>query len=226
MSDMATPPSSKPGRARPAHLTAAEIAGVSVKPRRQPGRAATKPSATTPASKLAHSDTLSPGLPSLWDIQPRDLAQNPKPAFAALLSRVSEFPATHLYDAVEQGVPTAVVLLIAAAFGNTAASVMSLFGVSETSFRRKDEAREPLPEVAGHRVMAFLRIVARLKRLLDESGDPAQVADFDLEAWVNAWVREPLAEWGGKTPADLLRNPEGQRAIEALLDRFRGGLPA
>jgi uncharacterized protein (DUF2384 family) len=224
MSDMATPPSTKPGRARPAFVSAAEIAGVYAKPRRQAGRLATNPSATTPT--MINSDALPLGLPCLWDIPPRDLAQNPKPAFAALLSRVSEFPATHLYDAVEQGVPTAVVLLIAAAFGNTAASVMSLFGVSETSFRRKDEAREPLPEVAGHRVMAFLRIVAGLKRLLDESGDPAQVATFDLEAWVNAWVREPIPEWGGKTPADLLRNPEGQRAIEALLDRFRGGLPA
>ena len=103
---------------------------------------------------------------------------------------------------------------------------MDLIGVSETTFRRKEEAKEPLPEIAGHRVMAFLRIVAKLQRLLEESGDPEEVARFDLEGWVRGWIREPLPEFGNKNPADMLRNPEGQRAVEELLERMRGGLPA
>ena len=38
--------------------------------------------------------------------------------------------------------------------------------------------------------------------------------------------REPLPELGNKTPAEMLRNPEGQRAVELVLERMRGGLPA
>ena len=50
--------------------------------------------------------------------------------------------------------------------------------------------------------------------------------DFDLESWVAQWMREQLPELGGKTPAEMLRNPEGQRAGEQVLERMRGGSPA
>lgn len=162
----------------------------------------------------------------LWGVLKRRSARNSQAVFHELLGLVIDCPPVDLYDAVEEGVPTAVVAVIAGAFGSTHESVMELIGVSETTFRRKQETSEPLPEVAGHRVMGFLRIVARLQRLLQESGDPAQLASFDLDAWVRDWMREPLSEFGGKTPAQMLRNPEGQRAIEELLDRMRGGLPA
>jgi Protein of unknown function (DUF2384) len=39
-------------------------------------------------------------------------------------------------------------------------------------------------------------------------------------------MAQPLPEFGGKTPAQMLRNPEGMRAIEQQLERMRGGLPA
>jgi putative toxin-antitoxin system antitoxin component (TIGR02293 family) len=116
--------------------------------------------------------------------------------------------------------------LIAGATGEPVTRVMDVIGVSQTTYRRKDEAHEPLPDAAGHRVMGFLRVVATLRRLLQESGDPAQLAEFDLEAWVARWMREPLPELGDKTPAEMLRNPEGQRAVEQVLERMRGGLPA
>jgi putative toxin-antitoxin system antitoxin component (TIGR02293 family) len=161
-----------------------------------------------------------------WHLDKRELAKNPLHAFHLLVHRVKECAPVDLYDAVEQGVPTSVVPLIAGAFGGSRESVMALIGVSETTFRRKEEARQPLPEAAGYRVMGFLRIVARLQRLLEESGDPDALAGFDLEAWVQAWMHEPLPQFGDKTPAEMLRNPEGQRAVEDLLDRMRGGLPA
>ena len=116
--------------------------------------------------------------------------------------------------------------VIAGATGEPLNHVMDLIGVSQTTFRRKEEANEPLPDVAGHRLMGFLRVAATLRRLLQESGDPAQLADFDLDGWVAQWMREQLPELGGKTPAEMLRNPEGQRAVEQELERMRGGLPA
>ncbi len=147
-------------------------------------------------------------------------------AFHVLIDRVMASPGVTLYDAVESGVPTYMVDLIAGATGEPVARIMEVIGVSQTTYRRKDEAREPLPDSAGHRVMGFLRVMATLRRLLEESGDPQQLASFDLEAWVARWMREPLPELGDKTPAEMLRNPEGQRAVEQVLERMRGGLPA
>jgi len=147
-------------------------------------------------------------------------------AFHELVGRVMASPGVTLFDAVEAGVPTYMVNIIAGATGEAVADVMDIIGVSQTTFRRKEGANEPLPDVAGHRVMGFLRVAATLRRLLEESGDPDLLKDFDLEAWVAQWMREQLPELGGKTPAAMLRNPEGQRAVEQVLERMRGGLPA
>ncbi len=147
-------------------------------------------------------------------------------AFQRLVDRVIASPGVVLYDAVESGVPTYMVDLIAGATDVPVTRVMNVIGVSPTTYRRKDEAHQPLPDAAGHRVMGFIRVMATLRRLLAESGDPAQLAAFDLEAWVAQWMREPLPELGDKTPAEMLRNPEGQRAVEQVLERMRGGLPA
>jgi putative toxin-antitoxin system antitoxin component (TIGR02293 family) len=147
-------------------------------------------------------------------------------AFNDLVGRVMSSPGVVLFDAVEAGVPTYLVDVIAGATGQAASSVMDIIGVSATTFRRKEDAREPLPDVAGHRIMGFLRVAATLRRLLQESGDPAQLQDFDLDAWLAQWMREELPELGGKTPAEMLRNHEGLRAVEQVLERMRGGLPA
>ena len=147
-------------------------------------------------------------------------------AFHDLVGRVMASPGVTLFDAVEAGVPTYMVNVIAGATGEAVTDVMELVGVSPTTFRRKEEANEPLPDVAGHRVMAFLRVAATLRRLLDESGDAELLKDFDLDAWVARWMRDRLPELGGKTPAEMLRNPEGQRTVEQVLERMRGGLPA
>ena len=135
-------------------------------------------------------------------------------------------PGVDLFNAVEAGVPTDLVTVIAGATGESVINVMDLIGVSQTTFRRKEEARAPLPDVAGHRLMGYLRVVATLRRLLAESGDSEQVQAFDLEGWVAQWMRQELPDLGGKTPAEMLRNPEGQRAVEQVLERMRGGLAA
>lgn len=144
----------------------------------------------------------------------------------ALVARVREAPSVQLYDAVESGVPTDVVKLIAKATGEAASMVMGLAGVSQTTFVRNEAANRPLPDVAGHRIMAYLRLLATLRSMLDESGDPEQMKTFDLEAWFARWVHEKLPELGNKAPADMLRNPEGQCAVEQVLGRMRGGLAA
>ena len=143
-----------------------------------------------------------------------------------LVSRVSGSPGIELFNAVEVGVPTHVVHMIADATGEPIGAVMDLIGVSPTTFRRKEEAKARLPDVAGHRVMGYLRVVATLRKLLEESGDPEAMKSFDVQAWVAQWVRVGLPELGGKTPAEMLRNPEGQRAVEQVLVRMRGGLVA
>ena len=66
---------------------------------------------------------------------------------------------------------------------------------------------------------------AFVSRLLD--GNLSQrICIYSRGEHPQAQMREELADLGGKTPADMLRNPEGQRAVEQVLERMRGGLPA
>ena len=167
--------------------------------------------------------------PSLfWPLSPRSSKGKgeDRQVLRDLVARVTTSTGTVLFDAVEAGVPTWLVDVIAGATNESVADVMDLIGVSPTTFRRKEEMSERLPDVAGHRAMGFLRVAATLHRLLDESGDLQQLRGFDVEGWLAQWLRNELPELGGKTPAQLLRNPEGQRAVEQLLERMRGGLPA
>lgn len=173
--------------------------------------------------------TLSPAVRDFWAIGRMKSSTNNKEwrrELRALVIRVSESTGVVLFNAVEAGVPTHVVKMIAGATGESVTAIMNLVGVSQSTFLRKEVAKEPLPDVAGHRIMGYLRVVATLRSLLDESGDPEQMKDFDLEGWVAQWMHEELPDLGGKTPAEMLRNPEGLRAVEQVLERMRGGLVA
>lgn len=173
--------------------------------------------------------TPSPAVQDFWGIGRMKPSTNNKEwrrELRALVIRVNKSTGVALFDAVEAGVPTHIVKMIAGATGESVTAIMNLVGVSQSTFLRKEVAKEPLPDVAGHRIMGYLRVVATLRRLLDESGDPERMKDFDLEGWVAQWMHEELPDLGGKTPAGMLRNPEGLRAVEQVLERMRGGLVA
>jgi uncharacterized protein (DUF2384 family) len=160
--------------------------------------------ARRPASAAVHSLT-----GRFWTRAAAVLPAHPETTsavFQGLVSQVKNTPGLMLFDAVEAGVPTQMVEVIASTLGLPASSVMDMLGVSLTTLRRKEQLGEPLPDAAGHRVMGLLRLVATLRRLLEESADPAALKRFDVEAWVSGWLRQPLPELAGKTPADLLRN--------------------
>lgn len=178
-----------------------------------------------PSREVVHQDLKTENF-VFWSASKRDVERRPHEVFHVLLDRVNEKPSVLLFMAVEKGIPTIAVDLIAGVLDAPLEWAMDLVGVSETTFRRKEREKEPLPEVAGHRVMSFLRIVATLRKILEESGDPEEVAEFDLETWVREWMDESTPALGDRTPAEMLRNPEGQRAVEELLERMRGGLPA
>lgn len=167
-----------------------------------------------------------PSRAGFWAMPQRGIDKGWRSQWNRLVDRVSESDPLTLYKAVEEGVPAATVAILSRALGEPAPGVLDIIGLAETTYRRKAEAGEALPEVAGHRAMALVRVIAKLRQLLAESGDPEQVKDFDLEHWIGGWIKAPLPELGGATPAALLRNPEGQRVIESLLERMRGGLAA
>lgn len=70
------------------------------------------------------------------------------------------------------------------------------------------------------------RVAATLRALLLESGDEARLRGFDIDAWIDEWMRVPLPELGGRSPAQAMRRAGGWPLVERALERMRGGLCA
>jgi len=68
------------------------------------------------------------------------------------------------------------------------------------------------------------RIAAKVSRMLAENGDPALARGFDIEAWVDRWMRERRPELGNQTPEQAMARPDGWAAVEGLLDSMGGGV--
>ena len=161
-----------------------------------------------------------------WIFPAKGLGRNWRQQWNRLMGQMRQVDSLTLFKAIEEGVPATTVLIVAKALGYPTLEVLRTLGLSESTFRRKVETGAPLPEVSGHRAVALLRVIARLGQLLADSGDKELLSHFNLESWIGAWLKEPLSELGGATPAALLRNPEGCRVVERLLDEMRGGLVA
>src|SRR4051812_28660551 len=101
------------------------------------------------AAAVRPPPALGAGRPAdFWSSPARGAATGAKAsrkAFADLVGRVRSSSGIVLFDAVEAGVPTHLVDVIAEATGQSVSSVMDIIGVSPTTFRRKDEAGEVLP---------------------------------------------------------------------------------
>lgn len=69
-------------------------------------------------------------------------------------------------------------------------------------------------------------VLAKVRAMLRESGDPTLTRRFDLDAWLDEWMLDPMVELKGKSPAQVLRHANGLATVELLLERMRGGVCA
>lgn len=69
-------------------------------------------------------------------------------------------------------------------------------------------------------------VLAKVRALLRDSGDPTMSRCFDLDAWVDEWMLTPMIELNGKSPAQVLRQVNGRASVDLLLERMRGGVCA
>ena len=66
----------------------------------------------------------------------------------------------------------------------------------------------------------FDRLVSRVRKVIEESGDPVC---FDAVAWAAAWIERPLPALGGQTPRDAMQSSEGIELVLTLVDRMQSG---
>lgn len=164
-----------------------------------------------------------------WDIsQLREsaVAGRAKQGFVELVERVVTSPGTALFNALEAGVPTEMVDVIAGATSLPQATVLRMLGVARSTYNRRALSADPLPTLAGHRVMALLRLAAKMHQLASRGGDVREGEALARYQWFAAWLTRPMAHHGHKAPAELLRNHEGQLLLEHEIEQTWCALPA
>ena len=71
------------------------------------------------------------------------------------------------------------------------------------------------PEQLAH----LLSLVRELQADSTHQDAPA----FDAGAWLAQWVQQPIEALGGRTPAQVLVEPDGMRVVSRLLGAQRSG---
>ena len=97
-------------------------------------------------------------------------------------------------------------------------TLFTAMNLSTATVNRKVMKNEPLASSEGERVVA--KLVGQLQAIVEESGDPR---GFDAQAWMSAWLREPLPALGGARPLDYLDTMEGQALVSDALARLQSG---
>jgi hypothetical protein len=87
--------------------------------------------------------------------------------------------------------------------------------------RQRSTSRDPKLSQQGS--SAHRRIARKVRHMLGDR--TANAEPFDIDSWVIGWMKQPLAQLGGKTPVEAIDEPGGWEAVEAVLEGMHGGLP-
>jgi hypothetical protein len=78
--------------------------------------------------------------------------------------------------------------------------------------------RLSLDEASAHQ-----RVALKVRQMLGIA--TVNASAFDIDTWVVEWIKTPLPQLDGKTPAETMRLHGGWESVEAALDNMSGGLP-
>lgn len=121
---------------------------------------------------------------------------------------------------VRQGVPGELLTFLAAAMGVGRETLYQTIGLPRSTGDRKIRGGQRLDADQSERVLGLARLIGRVERLVEESGDPT---GFNAARWVASWLSEPLTALGGKPPADLMDTAEGRMLVLSFVGQMQAG---
>jgi putative toxin-antitoxin system antitoxin component (TIGR02293 family) len=136
------------------------------------------------------------------------------------LADVDTAPSLDRIEMVRAGVPAQVLEPLADRLGVSLAWLYETTGVARSTGDRKRRAGERLNQDQSERVMGLLQLVGRVRRMVEESGDPE---GFDAARWVSGWLDTPLGSLGGQRPADLMDTADGRALVMSLVGQMQAG---
>lgn len=98
-----------------------------------------------------------------------------------------------------------------------------MFGIAQATVTRKASKRQAMSPDESAKIVGMAKLVGQIQTMLEQSGDPEQMQDFDATKWLARWIEEPVPALGGKRPADYMDTIEGQEMVARLLSMMQAG---
>lgn len=101
--------------------------------------------------------------------------------------------------------------------------VFTMLDIATATVNRKASRNESLSREDSEKIVGMAKLFGQVEAMLEESGDPDLMRDFDAARWLTHWMEEPIPALGGATPADYMDTIEGQEMISRLLATMQTG---
>jgi putative toxin-antitoxin system antitoxin component (TIGR02293 family) len=101
--------------------------------------------------------------------------------------------------------------------------VLMMLDIATATLNRRASRNESLSREDSEKVLGMAKLIGQVETMLEESGDPVAIQDFDAAHWLTHWMEEPIPALGGATPASYMDTIEGQEMISKLLATMQTG---
>jgi putative toxin-antitoxin system antitoxin component (TIGR02293 family) len=126
-------------------------------------------------------------------------------------------------DLIRNGVPADDFKHYVAGLGVPQERVYRMLKIPTATVNRKAALHEALTPEESAKVVGMAKLIGQVETMLAESGDPAEIADFDAGKWLTDWMERPLPALGGSRPAEYMDTIEGQEMISRILAMMQSG---
>jgi putative toxin-antitoxin system antitoxin component (TIGR02293 family) len=126
-------------------------------------------------------------------------------------------------DLIRSGVNAADFKIFVSGLDVQQEKVFTMLDIATATVNRKASRNESLSREDSEKVVGMAKLIGQVETMLEESGDPELMKDFDAARWLTHWMEEPVPALGGASPADYMDTIEGQEMISRLLSTMQTG---
>lgn len=101
--------------------------------------------------------------------------------------------------------------------------IFTMLDIATATVNRKASRNEALSREDSEKVLGMAKLIGQVEAMLEASGEPALIHDFDAARWLTHWMEEPVPALGGASPSDYMDTIEGQEMIAKLLALMQTG---
>jgi uncharacterized protein (DUF2384 family) len=124
---------------------------------------------------------------------------------------------------IREGVKAADLKIFVSSLDIQQERVFTMLDIATATVNRKASRNEALSREDSEKVVGMAKLIGQVETMLEESGDPELMRDFDAAKWLAHWMEEPIPALGGASPAAYMDTIEGQEMISKLLEAMQTG---